>query len=232
MITLYELDMLAILPKVFDEIQVAWATVIELREEIERYWTNRHSASGWVALQDFDIITSPSTPEMMDDLRDRSEALLAWLEKAACLQGCPRRAMSPKGLKLREFLGPASYDAHALASATTPLYADDFVLRELTHVERGARSFSTYAFLEAVRDHGLISQGEFVDAVRKLLALNHRFVPVSADLLLCAIRADGLSLGTNVRSGLARLVEGDVESGAKVFGSFIKRTCGVIDRKG
>ena len=63
---------------------------------------------------------------------------------------------------------------------------------------------------------------EYCQGVNCLIELRHRFVPVSVDILLHAIREDAYQLGDVIRRCLRRLASGSVDSSAPVLASFVR----------
>ena len=223
LITLHELGLLEILPRMVNDIYVPSAVVLELREDMEKAQTYHQSATGWIALEGDDMVVSQLEPGVVDDHIAQLEAMSRWLSDNATAKGCPPEAMNPEGEKLRRILGAASFDAQALATREVPLYADDLVLRALVAGERNGRSFSTFALLDAATALGKISESDFALAVEKLMVFNHRFLPMSDKLLYAWIKTGGYELTATVRRGLTRLIGGDVDTGAAVLGALVRQ---------
>lgn len=223
LVTLQELGMLHVLPAVIGKPFIPTSAAIELRMEGTRA---RHELEGgdtaWAGLEDENIVLSQPSPDVAKKVLAALEELLDWIESSAIELPRPSETLKGGTPEIRDFLGASSYDAYMLAGPDRALYADDWGLRQLAAAERNASSFSTYALLRLARTREVVTLTEFCQGVHRLLELRHRFVPVSVDILLHAIREDAYQLGNGIKRCLRRLASGNVDSSAPVFASFVR----------
>jgi tetratricopeptide (TPR) repeat protein len=204
--TLQRLDLLHVLPALYDSIHVAPSAIEALRrehhvmeDEIGR-GVIRRMGPGPRGVEVAEVPADELRPEL-----DQVARLVEFAE--SYLEPVPRGldALDEQAERLRDALGPAEADSILAASREVPLYADDRVIRELAAELRGAQHFSTYALLEAAQEHRVIDQDRRMEAVLNLMAMNHLFIPTSSSVLRAALRADGMSLGPRLRMALERL---------------------------
>ena len=150
------------------------------------------------------------------------DELLDWIESSAVEVPRPSETLTDGTPNIRDFLGGSSHDAYKLAGPDLPLYAGRLGASSTRSWERKAGSFSTYSLLRLARTREVITLTEFCQGVHRLIELRHRFVPVSVDILLYAIREDAYQLGDGIKCCLRRLARGSVDSSAPVFASFVR----------
>ena len=223
LVTLQELGILRVLPAVIAEPLIPTSAAIELRMEKTRVGHNLEAGdAAWVGLEDDNIVVSQLSPEAARGALAALEELLDWIESSATEIPRPSETLKDSPAELRDILGAPSHDAYKLAGPDLPLYADDWVLRQIASGERQASSFSTFSLLRVAWTREAITSAEFCRGVNRLIELRHRFVPVSVDVLLHAARVDAYQLGEIVKRCIRRLVSGSVDSSAPVFASFCR----------
>lgn len=223
LVTLQELNMLHVLPPMIEEPLIPTSVAIELRMEKTR--VSREMEKGdtaWAGMEDGNIVVSQPSPDVGKSVLGAIDELLDWIESYAVEMPRSSETLKEAQPDIREFLGASSYDAYKLAGSDRSLYADDWGLRQLAAGERGADSFSTYSLLSLALERKVITLTEFCQGVHRLVELRHRFIPVSVDLLLHAIREDAYQLGDSIKRCLRRLASGSVDSSAPVFASFVR----------
>ena len=223
LVTLQELGMLHVLPAVIEEPLIPTSVAIELRMEKTRVLREMEKGdTAWAGLEDDNIVVSQPSPDVAKRVLGALDELLDWIESYAVEVPRPSETLKEGQTDIREFLGASSHDAYQLAGSDRPLYADDWGLRQLAAGERSASSFSTYSLLRLAWTREVITLTEFCQGVDRLLELRHRFIPVSVDVLLHAIRKDAYQLGESIKRSLRRLASGSVGSSALVFASFVR----------
>ena len=223
LVTLQELDMLHVLPSMIEASLVPTSVAIELRMEKTRILREMEKGdTAWAGLEDDNIVVSQPSPDVGKRVLGALDELLAWIESYAVEIPRPSETLKEGQPDIRDFLGASSHDAYKLAGSDQPLYADDWGLRQLATGERSAGSFSTYSLLRLALTREVITLTEFCQGVYRLLELRHRFIPVSVDVLLHAIREDAYQLGDRIKRCLRRLASGSVDSSAPVFASFVR----------
>lgn len=223
LVTLQELGMLHVVSDVLDKLLIPPSASVELREERTRILHDLEKGeTAWMGLEDSTLVVSHGSPETAKRVIAALDELLEWIESSATETPRPSSALGDATGALQSLLGPPSHDAFLLASPDLPLFADDLVLRQLAAGERQASSFSTYSLLCVAAAREAITLDEFCKAITAMIELRHRFVPVSAQILLYASRVDAYQLGENIKRCLRRLVSGDVHSSAAVFASFVR----------
>lgn len=223
LVTLQELGMLHVLPAVIDQPLIPTTAAIELRMEKSRIRRDlERGGTAWAGLADDNIVLSEPSPDVAKRVLQALNELLDWIESYAVEVPRPSETLKDGTPNIRDFIGASSHDAYILAGLDRPLYADDWVLRQLAAGERRASSFSTYSLLRSAWTREVITLSEYCQGVNCLIELRHRFVPVSVDILLHAIREDAYQLGDVIRRCLRRLASGSVDSSAPVLASFVR----------
>ena len=223
LVTLQELGMLHVLPAMIEEPLIPTSVAIELRMEKTRVLREMEKGdTAWAGLEDDNIVVSQPSPDVAKRVLGALDELLDWIESYAVEIPRPSETLKEGQTDIREFLGAPSHDAYKLAGSDRPLYADDWGLRQLAAGERSASSFATYSLLRLAWTREVITLTDFCQGVDRLLELRHRFVPVSVDVLLHAIREDAYQLGESIKRSLRRLASGSVDSSAPVFASFVR----------
>ena len=223
LITLQELGMLHVLPVIVEQPLIPASVAIELRsEQIKITHALEQGDTAWMALEDDNVVVWRGSPEEAKRILDALEELLAWIESFALETPRPTEALKDANDEFRSLLGAPTYDSYMLSGPDVPLFADDWVLRQLARAERRAGSFTTYTLLCLAMERGVISSDEYCRGVDRLVELRHQFVPVSADLLLYAIRSDSYHVGDMTRRCLRQLVSGSVDSSAPIFAALVR----------
>ena len=223
LVTLQELQMLHVLPLVIATPMVPASAVIELRSEGTKIAHDlAQGDTAWMALDDNNVVVSEGSPEQAQKVQDALDELLEWIESSALEMPRPTETLTGASDDLRRFLGHPTYDSYMLTESNLPLYADDWVLRQLARAERRAGSFTTHTLLALAMERGVISTEEFCGSVDRLIELRHQFVPVSADVLLYATRSDAYQVGESTRRCMRQLVSGSVDSSAPVFAAAVR----------
>lgn len=223
LVTLQELRMLHVLPAVIVRPLIPASVTIELRSEQTRITHDlERGHTAWMGLEGDNVVFSQGSPEEAKRMLDALDELLSWIESFAVEMPRPSEALTGRNDELRSLIGEPTCDSYMLSGADVPLYADDWVLRQFARAERSASSFTTYTLLCLAMEQEVISSNKFCRGVDRLIELRHQFVPVSADLLLYAIRSDSYLVGDATRRCLHQLVSGSVNSSAPIFAAFVR----------
>lgn len=224
LITLAAIDMLHLPNKMFARVIAPVSLKQELETDIERMASDiRRGEATRVGLSEGSLVTTTVSEAALRQRDTELRRFIQWVQDNCVQAPRPATTLAAAGEKLRGVLGASSYDTYALANEDTPLYADDMVLRLLAQNEQGATTFSTYSLIVAAMEGDVVTASEGWRAVSTLIALNHHFIPVSADLVYHCLVADGHHLGDMSRKAIGRLVSGSVETSAPVFATLIRQ---------
>ena len=136
----------------------------------------------------FGIYDLPAGHQALVKRRDEARFLYEWLGDSARIEPRPLSAIGPSGSdaeKIREWLGPESFDAVALAAHLgATLYADDDGLRRYeSHEAVRVASFSTFGLLAALVDWGRLDASARNRHVVDLLLANYVHAQPTPEIL-------------------------------------------------
>jgi tetratricopeptide (TPR) repeat protein len=204
--TLLRIEMLHLLPKMFDRLYVIQSALDELIDTINDetlYVETGRSGAIMIAgqLVRFDV---PA---------EKIKQNVNFLEK---VKNFVKNKCEPAGLQdaleeadrlLVEVLNhSAAYAAIFAGQKGVPLLSDDGLLRlPLSHGHQ-AQNFSTWALLTYAAAQGHLTEEELHDAFLSLLRIEYRYIPVDYKLLLHSARKDGYLSGDNFPLAVAELV--------------------------
>ena len=206
--TLQSLGLLELLPKVYEQTCVPPSLLDSLRKartriaiEVERGEAYRLAAGPrGVHLEEIPISIIESEMKAIDDLVSFINAHSTPIQRR-------HEALRDEYERLRAALGDAEMDVLFAATTTRPLFADDQGLRALATDERDVPSFSTASFLQVAEERGACTTQARLEATVGLIGAGHTFVPISAELLMAALRLDGMAIGPRSTSVLDRLTK-------------------------
>lgn len=167
------------------------------------------------------------TPESIDALMGFLRDLLAFVDNATTV--VPMKLAAELGRDrfqaVAEALGHSAISAVLVAKEHNAfLCADDALLRYLAQKEYCVRGAWTQTIIESLRDSGVISSEEHIDAIRSLLRSNYRFVRLSREDFRAILRSEGYLLTEDVRAAF-RVLEGpdcSIESAAQVLADLVR----------
>lgn len=226
LLTLQQLELLDLLPELYDRVVAPRSLLDELQDELAnlREDIRRGGARGIVALGDKILPVERSVVELRAEA-DAIQSLIGFIDANIELLPRPFEALDERAETLREVIGPSSFDAFALAGGGRVLYADDLWLCALTRNEKGALGFSTYSLLQRAHQENRLSADDYHAAVAKLIDAGYAFVPVTPDLLFHVFESDGYQVGRRFLRVLDRIgaEHASLESAVAVVGGLLRR---------
>ncbi len=198
--TLQVLNLLDLIPKLYDRLFVPQSLVDELNEELAQ-WEEAHAHGGYTTarvsddhLFNFDEIT----PDHIGAVQRRTAELRDWVLGVTRVMPRPLTSYNAEREKVRTALGASSYDAYVLAGGEIGLHADDWGLRNLARADKGIGGFSTFALLRVAAERALLSGDEMRRHIGQLVGFRHTFVPVDVALLYQEIVENGFEIDNTV----------------------------------
>ncbi|MBA2669970.1 MAG: hypothetical protein H0U67_06335 [Gemmatimonadetes bacterium] len=194
--TLQELDLLDLLPRLYERLLIPQSLMDELHREIAE-WDEARAHGGYHTA---DVINGHGlsfrevTPEAIAVVQQQLGTLRGALLAMGEVVPRPLEAEPERREEARELIGASSSDAYVLAGNEIGLHADDLGLRRLAGWERNVAGFSTYALLQVAHERRLLSEDELRRHITRLIELGHTFLPIDAALLYRAIAEQGFQI--------------------------------------
>ena len=192
LITLQQLGLLGKLSERFQTIFVPQQLLSELVLEMTERKSWKSKAKHTIGFRDghWEFVDIPQDMieddmkrlnELLSFVRDHCHSVPVAIEHAGLMTDSMGRARLVGATSLATLL--------VAQQQRIPLLADDLVLRSLGRGEYGCKGFWTLPLLSDLAERKFITSEEYRDACIRLIRTNHRYVPVTSEILLRAIRS-------------------------------------------
>ncbi|MCD6381391.1 MAG: hypothetical protein J7L43_00220, partial [Candidatus Aenigmarchaeota archaeon] len=204
-LTLDALKLLGELKKVFEEVFITQSTFLVFESEKERLEKEKQieSFSAW---SDNGKIYKMELPQEIYEKNIKwLNGIIGFIEDSCKIVGKSIKRseveLDEKDKLVQKALGNNAVEILLESKyRNTPLYDDDYRLREHGVSEYGISGFSSFSVLKKLLNKGLITQGIFNESAIDLLGMNYSFIPVNVVLLKHSLEKPGLGINEYRRS--------------------------------